>query len=144
VIFLKVKEIMSKDIASLRSDDSVERAAQLMKQYNCGSIPVCTKDKIIGIVTDRDIAVRSVAAGNTTSQKVGDIMTGEVVFGSPEMDVNDAARLMSDRQIRRLPIVENNSLIGIVALGDISLEPACQDSAEDALKNISMPGTNIR
>jgi CBS domain-containing protein len=144
VIFLKVKEIMSKDIASLRSDDSVERAAQLMKQYNCGSIPVCTQDKIIGIVTDRDIAVRSVAAGNTTSQKVGDIMTGEVVFGSPEMDVNDAARLMSDRQIRRLPIVENNSLIGIVALGDISLEPACQDSAEDALKNISMPGTNIR
>lgn len=141
---MKVKEIMSKDIASLRSDDSVERAAQLMKQYNCGSIPVCTQDKIIGIVTDRDIAVRSVAAGNTTSQKVGDIMTGEVVFGSPEMDVNDAARLMSDRQIRRLPIVENNSLIGIVALGDISLEPACQDSAEDALKNISMPGTNIR
>lgn len=141
---MRVKEIMSKDIASLRSDDSVERAAQLMKQYNCGSIPVCTQDKIIGIVTDRDIAVRSVAAGNTTSQKVGDIMTGEVVFGSPEMDVNDAARLMSDRQIRRLPIVENNSLIGIVALGDISLEPACQDSAEDALKNISMPGTNIR
>jgi CBS domain-containing protein len=141
---VKVKEIMSKDIASLKSDDSVERAAQLMKQYNCGSIPVCTQDKIIGIVTDRDIAVRSVASGNTTRQKVSDIMTDEVVFGSPEMDVNDAARLMSDRQIRRLPIVENNSLIGIVALGDISLEPACQDSAEDALKNISMPGTNIR
>jgi CBS domain-containing protein len=71
-------------------------------------------------------------------------MTREVVYGSPEMDVNDAAQLMSDRQIRRLPIVQDNSLIGIVALGDISLEPACQNSAEDALKNISMPGTNIR
>jgi CBS domain-containing protein len=142
---MKVKEIMSKDIASLRSDDSIEKAARLMKQYNCGSIPVCTKDKIIGIVTDRDIAVRSVASGeDSAQQKVGDIMTESVVFGSPEMDVNDAAKLMSDRQIRRLPIVENNSLIGIVALGDISLEPACQDSAEDALKNISMPGTNIR
>jgi len=142
---MKVKEIMSKDIASLRSDDSIEKAARLMKQYNCGSIPVCTKDKIIGIVTDRDIAVRSVASGQDSSQqRVGDIMTESVVFGSPEMDVNDAAKLMSDRQIRRLPIVENNSLIGIVALGDISLEPACQDSAEDALKNISLPGTNIR
>jgi len=142
---LKVREIMSKDIASLRSDDSIERAAQLMKQYNCGSIPVCTQDKIIGIVTDRDIAVRSVASGvDVSQQKVSEVMTDNVVFASPEMDVNDAARLMSDRQIRRLPIVENNSLIGIVALGDISLEPACQDCAEDALKNISMTGTNIR
>jgi CBS domain-containing protein len=145
VIYLKVKDIMSKDIASLRSDDSIERAAQLMKQYNCGSIPVCTQDKIIGIVTDRDIAVRSVASGQDVSEKrVGDIMTEDVVFGSPEMEVSDAARLMSDRQIRRLPIVENNSLIGIVALGDISLEPHYQDSAEDALTNISKPGVNIR
>lgn len=141
---MKVREIMSKDVASLRSDDSIERAAQLMKQYNCGSIPVCTQDKIIGIITDRDIAVRSVASGRDTSeQKVGDVMTNDVVFGSPEMEVTDAARLMSDRQIRRLPIVENNSLIGIVALGDISLEPNYQDSAEDALKNISEPGTSM-
>lgn len=142
---MRLRDIMSKDIAVLRSDDSIERAAQLMKQYNCGSIPVCTQDKLIGIVTDRDIALRSVASGqDVTQQRVGDIMTETVVFASPEMDVNDAARLMSDRQIRRLPVVENNSLIGIVALGDISLEPQCQDSAEDALKNISMPGTNLR
>lgn len=142
---MRVREIMSKDIASLRSDDSVERAAQLMKQYNCGSIPVCTDDKIIGIVTDRDIAVRSVASGeDITEQRVGDIMTENVVFGSPEMEVSDAARLMSDRQIRRLPIVENNSLIGIVALGDISLDPNYQDSAEEALKDISRPGASIR
>lgn len=141
---MKVKDIMSKDIASLRSDDSIERAAQLMKQYNCGSIPVCTQDKLIGIVTDRDIAVRSVASGqDITQQRVGDIMTDNVVFGNPEMEVTDAARLMSDRQIRRLPIVKDNSLIGIVALGDISLEPKYQDSAEDALKNISEPGTSI-
>jgi CBS domain-containing protein len=141
---VKVREIMSKDVASLRSDDSVERAAQLMKQYNCGSIPVCTQDKLIGIITDRDIAVRSVASGqDITEQRVGDIMTESVVFGSPEMEVADAARLMSDRQIRRLPIVEENSLIGIVALGDISLEPKYKDNAEDALKNISEPGTSL-
>ncbi len=141
---MKVRDIMSKDIACLRSDDTVERAAQLMKQYNCGSIPVCTDDKIIGIVTDRDIAVRSVASGQDVHQRVGDIMTKDVIFANPETDVNDAARIMSDRQIRRLPVVENNSLIGIVALGDISLEPACQDCAEDALKNISKPGISLR
>ena len=141
---MKCKDIMSKDIACCKSDDSVERAAQLMKQYNCGSIPVCTNDKIIGIITDRDIAVRSVASGNTSQNRVGDVMTENVVFGSPEMDVSDAARLMSDRQIRRLPIVENNSIVGIVALGDISLEPHYQDSAEDALKNISLPGVSLR
>lgn len=142
---MKLKDIMSKDVATLRSDDSIERAAQLMKQYNCGSVPVCTDDKIIGIITDRDIAVRSVAAGKDVSEeRVGDVMTDSVVFASPDLDVGDAAKLMSDRQIRRLPVVENGGLIGIVALGDISLEPHCQDSAEDALNNISKPGANIR
>ncbi len=142
---MKVRDIMTKDIASLRSDDTIEHAAQLMKQYNCGSLPVCTQDKLIGIITDRDIAVRSVASGeDVTHKRVGEIMTNDVVFANPETDVNDAARIMSDRQIRRLPVVENNSLIGIVALGDISLEPACQDSAEDALKNISKPGISLR
>ena len=142
---MKVRDIMTKDIASLRSDDTIERAAQLMRQYNCGSLPVCTQDKLIGIITDRDIAVRSVASGeDVTHKRVGDVMTNDVVFANPETDVNDAARIMSDRQIRRLPVVENNSLIGIVALGDISLEPACQDSAEDALKNISKPGVSLR
>lgn len=142
---MKVRDIMTKDIASLRSDDSLEHAAQLMKQYNCGSLPVCTQDKLIGIITDRDITVRSVATGEDAAhRRVGDVMTNDVVFANPETDVNDAARIMSDRQIRRLPVVENNSLIGIVALGDISLEPACQESAEDALKNISKPGVSIR
>jgi CBS domain-containing protein len=144
-VVMKLKDIMSKDVATLRSDDSIERAAQLMKQYNCGAIPVCTQDKLIGIVTDRDIAVRSVASGkDVTEERVGDVMTETVVFASPELDVNDAAQLMSERQIRRLPVVENGSLVGIVALGDISLEPVCQDSAEDALSNISKPGANIR
>lgn len=141
---MKVKEIMSKDIASLRSDESIERAAQLMKQYSCGSIPVCTQDKVIGIVTDRDIAVRCVAEGKDVSQqKVSDVMTNDVVFGSPEMEVSDAARLMSDRQIRRLPIVENSSLIGVVSLGDISQEAKYQDNAEHALKGISESGTRM-
>lgn len=137
---LKVKEIMSKKIASLNSEDSVERAAQLMKQYDVGSIPVCRQNQVVGIVTDRDIAVRTIAEGrDSKQQKVSDIMSANPVVGNPDMDVHDAARIMSDQQIRRLPIVDNNSLVGIVALGDISVEPDLQDNAEQALKNISQP-----
>lgn len=140
---MKIKDIMTKDIARLRSDDTIERAARLMKQYNVGSIPVCTDDKIIGIITDRDIAVRSVAPGQVSNQRVSDIMSTNLAVGNPDMDLSDAASIMSDRQIRRLPIVENNSLVGIVSLGDISLEPTARSNAEEALKNISEPGGNI-
>ncbi len=137
---MKVKDIMSKEIASVNSDDPIEKAAQLMEQYDVGSIPVCSQDRIVGIVTDRDIALRSVAAGQDIKRQiVKDIMTSDPAVGSPEMDVNDAARIMSEKQIRRLPIVENNSLVGIVALGDISLEPALSDSAEETLTDISKP-----
>ncbi len=133
-----VKDIMTCDVACLKADDSVEKAAQLMKQYDVGSIPICDNNKIIGIVTDRDIAVRSVAQNHDTScQKVYDIMTSNPVVGTCDMEVHQVAKLMSERQIRRLPIVENNNLVGMVSLGDISVEPKLQDNAEWALKNIS-------
>jgi CBS domain-containing protein len=137
---MKIKEIMSKDVACLNPEDSIEKAAQLMKQYNVGSVPVCSSNMITGIVTDRDIALRSVASGQDSGQrKVSDIMTSNPIVGNPEMDVHDAAKIMSEEQIRRLPIVENNTLVGIVSLGDISLEPILSDNAQDALKSISQP-----
>ena len=135
---MKVRDIMSKDIASLQAEASVERAAQLMKEKRVGSLPVCSQQKVIGIVTDRDIALRSVAGGRDgKQQKVGDVMSSSPVVGNPEMDVHEAAKLMSERQIRRLPIVENSSLVGMVALGDFSTEPTCQNSAQQALQGIS-------
>jgi CBS domain-containing protein len=139
---LKLRDIMSRQIASLNTNDSVEKAAQLMKQYNVGSIPICSQDSVVGIVTDRDIALRAVANGQDTDQQIKDIMTANPVVGTPDMDVDEAVRIMSEKQIRRLPVVENNSLVGIVALGDISAEPKLQDNAEIALKNISKPAAN--
>jgi len=140
---MKVKEIMSKDVACLNPQDSIEKAAQLMKQYNVGSIPVCSNNTVSGIVTDRDIALRAVASGQDSGQTtVSNIMTSNPTVGNPEMDVHDAAEIMSKEQIRRLPIVENNSLVGIVSLGDISLEPILSDNAQDALKSISQPTDN--
>jgi CBS domain-containing protein len=140
-VIMKVKDIMSRDLACINSEDSVATAAKLMKDYDVGSIPVCADKKLVGIITDRDIALRSIAEGENQDQKnISDIMTSNLVVGNPEMNVDDAAKLMSSKKIRRLPIVENNNLVGIVALGDISLEPALQDNAEDTLKNISEPG----
>jgi len=138
---LKLKDIMSKEIAFVNSNDSIETAAQLMQHYNVGSIPICDESKLVGIVTDRDIALRAVAKGQH-QQTVGEIMTKNLVTGSPETDVHEAARIMGEKQIRRLPVVQNNSLVGIVSLGDISVEPRLADNAEVALKNISQPTTN--
>ena len=135
-----VKDIMSNNIVSLSSEDSIERAAQIMKQFDVGPIPVCSQEKLVGMVTDRDIILRSVATGtNGNKQKISEVMTSNPVTGNPDMDVHDAAKIMSDEQIRRLPIVQNNNLVGIVSLGDISVEPILQDNAEEALRNISEP-----
>lgn len=136
-----LKDIMSREIACVNSNDSIEKAAQLMKQYNVGSIPICNQNEVIGIVTDRDIALRSVANGQY-QQSVGDIMTKNPVTGTPDMDVHEAAKIMGEKQIRRLPVVENKSLVGIVSLGDISVEPKLQDNAEEALKSISQSTAN--
>ena len=139
---MKIKDIMTKSIASVNANDSVEQAAFLMKEHNIGSVPVCEGEKVIGIITDRDIALRSVAEGeNFKKQAVRTIMTSNPVTGAPYMEVNAAAKLMSDKQIRRLPIIQNDALVGMVSLGDIAMEPNLETSAQDALKNISEPCT---
>lgn len=141
---MQVKDVMTKNVASVNADDSVERAAQLMKEHNVGSIPVCSGEKVIGIITDRDIALRCVSKGENCKQmNVRDVMTSNPVTGNPTMDVHDAARIMSERQVRRLPIVDNNNLVGMVALGDLAVEPKLTDDAGDALRDISTPSTPV-
>ncbi|HOA19474.1 MAG TPA: CBS domain-containing protein [Sedimentibacter sp.] len=139
---MKLRDIMSREVACLSAEDTVEKAAQLMKTYNVGSIPICAQNSVIGIITDRDIALRAVAVGDDGYLQVKKVMTANPVVGTPDMDVEDAVRIMSENQIRRLPVVENNRLVGIVSLGDISVEPRLQDEAEIALKNISKSATN--
>ncbi|MBE6043798.1 CBS domain-containing protein [Clostridium thermopalmarium] len=139
---MEIKNIMTKTVATINAEDTVERAAQMMKEYNVGSIPVCRGEKVVGVITDRDIALRSCAEGeNARQQKVKDIMTSNPVTGTPNMDVHEAARIMSERQIRRLPIVENDKVVGIVALGDLAVEPQFANEAESALSSISTPAS---
>lgn len=141
---MKIKDIMTKSVVSLNVNDSIERAAELMKEYNIGSVPVCDANRVVGIITDRDIAIRSSAQGQNSKTKiVREVMSSNPVTASTDMDVSDASRIMSEKQIRRLPIVENGNLVGVVALGDLAVEPKCGNEAEAALSSISDTGKSM-
>lgn len=139
---MKIKDIMSREVVSLNANDSVEHAAEMMRNYNIGSIPVCDGEKVIGIITDRDIAIRSVADGqNFKNQKVREIMTSNPVCASCQMSIDEAGRIMSERQIRRLPIVDKENLVGMVSLGDLAIDPKLSSEAGDVLTEISEPSS---
>ena len=140
---MKISEIMTKDVISLSVDDTVKHAIDLMKEYNIGSIPVNADGRIVGIVTDRDIILRCAAEGKDLKiEKVRNIMTSNPVVGDRNINGDDAARIMSERQIRRLPIISNNELVGIVSLGDLAVEPNLHEEARGALSEISIPCTH--
>nr|WP_032100945.1 CBS domain-containing protein [Anoxybacillus suryakundensis] len=134
-----VESIMTRQVATVKPDQSVQEAAQLMNEHNVGAIPVVENGKVKGMITDRDIALRTTAQGLAPSTPVSQVMTSNVVTGTPNMSVNEAAKVMAKNQIRRLPIVQNNALCGIVALGDIATNQAYDEAAEQALSEISEP-----
>jgi CBS domain-containing protein len=135
---MKIKDIMTKTIAFTSPEETVIQAAQLMKKHNVGSIPVCHGEQVIGIVTDRDIVLKVVANGSDPAIiSVGEIMSSNPILGNPDMDMTEAGRIMGENQIRRLPIVENNRLVGIISLGDIAIEPKMQDKAGIILTEVS-------
>lgn len=137
---MQVKELMSKNIATVTPDTPITEVAKTMKDMNIGSVPVCEGDKVIGILTDRDIVLRDIAMGkNVEGVTAKDVMTSGVSTAKPEMDIHEAARLMSEKQVRRLPVVDNNRLVGMLALGDIAVRTKLEDNAGDALSDISKP-----
>lgn len=135
---MKLCDVMTKEVTSLNVDDTAQTAAQMMQENNVGSIPVCRDGKIAGIITDRDITLRAVSKGeNISSIKVSSIMSSNPVTGDSNMDVHEAAKLMAENKIRRLPVVENNTIVGILSLGDLAVEPKFGNEAGDALTRIS-------
>lgn len=135
---MKVSDLMSKNVASVKPETSLIEAAKVMKDMNVGSVPVVDGDRLVGILTDRDIVVRNIAMDkNAQNSKVKDVMTFGLSTADPGMDIHDAARLMSEKQIRRLPVVEDGKLIGMVALGDIAVRSKLEDDAGVALSDIS-------
>ena len=137
---LKVRDIMTKSVAYVNPNTPVTEVAQLMQKHNVGSIPVLDATGIVGIVTDRDIVVRNIAHGKLPQNtSVKDIMTTQVTTVTPDTDIGEVSAIMSDKQIRRIPVVENNKLVGMVSLGDVATQPRYDVEAAYALTEISKP-----
>ncbi len=118
---MKIKDIALKEVKCASPDNSMQEIASMMRDYGVGAIPICEGDKLVGMITDRDIVITCLATGNDVKAcKASDFMTKSPRSVSPDQDVADAADIMAEEQVRRLPVVKGDKLVGIISLGDIS------------------------
>ncbi|HZU52175.1 MAG TPA: CBS domain-containing protein, partial [Sphingomicrobium sp.] len=137
---MKVSEVMTRDVQTVSPDQSAREAARFMLQADAGAIPVTDGDRLIGMITDRDITVRGVAEGHGPETPVRDLMTNDIVAARIDDDTDDVAIRMSEAQVRRLPVIDNqHKLCGIVSLSDLT-QRADSSEAEQALEGVSKPG----
>ncbi|MBW4840846.1 MAG: CBS domain-containing protein, partial [Paenibacillaceae bacterium] len=134
----KVSEIMTDDVVTVTPQDNVYEVAVKMKENDTGFIPVVEGgDKLIGVITDRDLVIRGIAEKRPGSTAVDEVMTKGIKTASRDMSVDEAAELMAQQQIRRLPVCEGDRLIGIVSIGDLAVRNVFADNAGEALSEIS-------
>ena len=138
---MKIAECMTAEVETVTPDQPIREAAQFMLRADAGAMPVGEGDRLVGMVTDRDIAVRGVAAGCGPDTPVRDVMTEEVIHCFDDDEVEEVALKMSDRQVRRLPVLsrQGEKLVGIISLGDISRSEE-SEAASVALDGITDPG----
>ena len=134
---MHIRDVMTLNPRTVTLDDTIQNAARIMRDCDTGAVPVVDNGRPVGIVTDRDIVIRAVAEDGHLNRPVRDIVTGNPVCATPEMSTHEAADLMSEHQIRRLPVVENNRLVGIVSLGDLAVKEAKDKRVGDTLEHIS-------
>jgi len=134
-----VKEIMTTDCVCVTPQDNIYEAAVKMKQHDIGFIPIVEGKKLIGVCTDRDLVIRGYAEKHSGSTSITEVMTRECITCSPDTSLDEAAKIMSDKQIRRLCIVENGELVGVCAIGDLAVRNNLIDEAGHALHEISEP-----
>ena len=136
----KLKDMMSRDVKVISPDMSIGDAAKQMRDGNFGMLPVGENDRMIGAISDRDIAIRAVAEGKGADAKVRDVMSEGIAWAYEDDSVEQAVAIMSKRQVRRLPVVNRDKrLVGIVALGDFAVESSEIRPAAEALSEISKP-----
>jgi len=136
---MKVRDVMTEQVIGIREEEPVCVAARALTHYNIGVLPVMAADgRVCGMVTDRDLVTRCVAAGkNPESTQVREIMTAHVISASPEQDASAAVQRMAREQVRRLPVMENGALCGMVSLGDLAGSPESNVQAANALAEIT-------
>ena len=146
---MQAQELMTRDPACCTPDDPAQKAAELMSQHDCGAIPVVEDEQsrhLCGMITDRDIAVRGVARGRGADTRVSDLMTHDVECCSIDADVTEVERVMTERQVRRVPIIDaDGELVGIIAQADLARSSDVdEEEVGDVIERISKPGRGIR
>ena len=137
---MKISDVMTREVATVSSNQTAQEAANFMLKGDAGSIPVTEGDRLIGMITDRDIAVRGVAQGLGPDTPVSELMSEGLICARVNDDVEEVATRMGQAQVRRLPVIdESDNLVGIVSLGDLSRETS-DESAHQALEGVSAPG----
>jgi CBS domain-containing protein len=138
---MRVSDVMTRDVEVTSPEDTIQTAAQLMKDIGAGALPVGENDRLIGMITDRDIAIRAVAEGSAPDRtKVRDIMTSDIRYVFDDEDVGEASGKMGQWQVRRLPVLNRDKrLVGIVSLGDLALESGDQARVGEAVEGIAQP-----
>ena len=138
---MKIKDVMTRAVQTVRPDQTLQEAAAKMKALDVGPIPVTDGDRLVGMITDRDIVVRAVAEGrDSRTTKVREAMTSEVVCCNEDDDVTEAATKMKDRQIRRIVVVDGQQRVaGIVSLGDIAVDTSDEKMSGRVLEEVSKP-----
>ena len=134
-----VRDVMTTNVEACTTLDNVYEVASKMKELNVGAIPFVENGQVMGMITDRDLVIRGIAERKPNSQKVTDVMSDHLVTVSPDMSVEEASQLMAQNQVRRLPVVQNGQLVGIVALGDLATNKYSDQKAGVALAEISEP-----
>jgi CBS domain-containing protein len=137
---MKVREAMSSDVRVANPEQTIEQAARMMASLDAGVLPVGEHDRLVGMITDRDIAIRAIAQGKGPDAKVGDIMTSDVKYCYEDEEIADVTFNMADIQVRRLPVLDHDKrLVGILSLGDVAVTTT-DGLAGEALTGISRPG----
>ena len=137
---MQVMKAMSREVKLAKPEESIRDAARLMAQLDCGCLPVAEGDRLVGMITDRDIAVRAVAAGKSLNTPIRDIMSPEVKYCFEDAELDEVARNMAHIKVRRLPVLNHDKrLVGILSLGDLALSEGAVQAA-NALSGISAPG----
>jgi CBS domain-containing protein len=136
-----VGDVMTRAVLFMHPEDTLQDAARKMKELNVGPLPVCDGERLVGIVTDRDITVRGVAEGrDPRGTRIRDVMSPGVITCGPEQDVAEAARLMREKQVRRLVVIDpGHRLAGIVSLGDLAVEVGDEELSGKTLEAVSRP-----
>ena len=133
---MNIRDVMTSNPRTVSPSDTIQSAARIMRDEDTGAVPVVENGRPVGMVTDRDIVVRAVADGEL-NRPVIDVVSGNVVTARPDMSTKEAAQLMSEYQVRRLPVVENDCLVGIVSIGDLAVKEADDKRMGDVLQEIS-------